>query len=276
VISNAIVVPLDGSSFAERAVPVAAELATRLGTRLVLMTTAWLDFDRPPDDYLRDLATTVRGIEVESVVLHELHPPTAVRAVVADRPGSMVCMTTHGRGGIRWAVLGSVAEELLAISPDPVLLVGPRCALTWTSSREGILLCHDGSPTTEIVVDAACDFAHALDQQVWIATVIHPLDVEDAERPQHLFTDVEAMIAKRGLEPHATLLRSSYPAGAIVDASEDLPASLIAMATHTRTGVARVAVGSVTMGVLNLAPCPVLARSTHQVGSTPSGPKSSA
>ena len=263
MIPNGIVVPLDGSEFAERAVPVAAELATRLDARLVLMTAGWLDDHRTADDYLREIGATVSGVDIEVVVRDEFHPPTAIRAVVADRPGSMVCMTTHGRGGVRWAILGSVAEDLLAASPEPVLLVGPRCWPDWSSSRGGVMLCHDGSPVTGTVLHAACEFARAFEQQVTITTVIHPLDVEDAEQPQHLFTDIEAAITGSGLVPHASLLRSSYPAGAIVDAAEELPASMIVMATLGRTGLARAVVGSVTMGVLNLAPCPVLARSTH-------------
>ncbi len=263
MIPSSIVVPLDGSDFAERAVSVATALATRLGARLVLMTAGWLDDLRTADDYLREVGTTLSGVDMEVVVRDEFHPPTAIRAVVADRPGSAVCMTTHGRGGFRWAMLGSVAEELVGVSAEPVLLVGPRCRPDWSPARGGIMLCHDGSAATATVLGAACEFARAFEQEISITTVIHPLDVEDAERPEYLFTDLEAAVARTGLVPHASLLRSSYPAGAIADAAEVLPASMIVMATLGRTGLERAVVGSVTMGVLNLAPCPVLVRSTR-------------
>jgi nucleotide-binding universal stress UspA family protein len=65
-------------------------------------------------------------------------------------------------------------------------------------------------------------------------------------------------IAGEGVSASPVLLRNGYPAGAIVDLAEALPAALVAMTTHTRTGLTRFMVGSVTMGVLNSAPCPVL------------------
>jgi nucleotide-binding universal stress UspA family protein len=51
---------------------------------------------------------------------------------------------------------------------------------------------------------------------------------------------------------------SEYVPGEIVELAETLDASMIAMGTHGRTGLARVALGSVTMAVAHRAPCPVL------------------
>jgi nucleotide-binding universal stress UspA family protein len=53
-------------------------------------------------------------------------------------------------------------------------------------------------------------------------------------------------------------VRSSYPAGALADLAESLAVGLVAMNSHARTGVARIALGSVTMGVVGMARCPVL------------------
>jgi nucleotide-binding universal stress UspA family protein len=70
-----------------------------------------------------------------------------------------------------------------------------------------------------------------------------------------------------GVTVHVESLRSSYAAGTLVDFAEDPPATLMVMASHARTGVARAALGSVTMGVLNVAPCPVLVVPPRVAGS---------
>ena len=51
---------------------------------------------------------------------------------------------------------------------------------------------------------------------------------------------------------------SSYVAGALADFADDLPAAMIVASSHARTGLARVALGSVTMAVLHQATCPLL------------------
>jgi nucleotide-binding universal stress UspA family protein len=88
--------------------------------------------------------------------------------------------------------------------------------------------------------------------------VIHPLDVDDAEHPEQLLGPITAGLRRDGTTPEVAMLRSSFTAGALVDYAESLPASLIAVASHVRSGLARLALGSVSMGVVSLARCPVL------------------
>ena len=176
----------------------------------------------------------------------------------ALHPGSVLCMTSHGRGGLRWAVLGSVAEAVVAASPMPVVLVGPRCDEDWQPVAGPILLCHDGGELSDTVVDAACAWAQRLDTGVVVATVIHPLDVEDAERPDVLFADVEDRIRTHGVTVTHRIEQRHYPAGVIADVAAELHAPMIVMASHGRGAVERMLLGSITMGVVNLAGCPVV------------------
>lgn len=55
-----------------------------------------------------------------------------------------------------------------------------------------------------------------------------------------------------------TLLKSGSPAQVIADTAKRVKADLIIMATHGRTGLAHVLLGSVAERVIRLAPCPVL------------------
>jgi nucleotide-binding universal stress UspA family protein len=140
-----IVVPLDGSEVAERALPQAEELARRLSVPLHLVRVVDLTrlarygpyalavpaaaFDQvfeeeraAAQEYL-DL--TARRLEAEGLPLTtELRHGSVGRELV-DLPADddLVVMASHGRGGLRRWFLGSVAEEVVRRSRVPVLLV---------------------------------------------------------------------------------------------------------------------------------------------------------
>lgn len=54
------------------------------------------------------------------------------------------------------------------------------------------------------------------------------------------------------------LLRPGPPARAILSAASELPAELVVVGTHGRTGLSRLALGNVAEGVVSQAPCSVL------------------
>ena len=58
--------------------------------------------------------------------------------------------------------------------------------------------------------------------------------------------------------PADTLVRSGSPAFEIIEAAKALPADVIVISTHGRTGLKHVLLGSVTENVVRHAPCPVL------------------
>ena len=62
----------------------------------------------------------------------------------------------------------------------------------------------------------------------------------------------------RGVVPSDTVVRAGSPAGEIVSIAKTLPADLIVISTHGRTGFKHVLVGSVAERVVQTAPCPVL------------------
>jgi nucleotide-binding universal stress UspA family protein len=61
-----------------------------------------------------------RGIEVTAEV-RDGSPAAEILAFTV--PGDLVVMTTHGRGGIRRWLLGSVAEKIVRTASVPVLLI---------------------------------------------------------------------------------------------------------------------------------------------------------
>ena len=142
-----IVVPLDGSTFAEHALPYAALVARRAGARLdlALVHTSysvatmdatihetverWQSEQRAREaSYLHEVAARLRAeceVHAEPVLLLGA-VVTALQEYVAVSAADLVIMTTHGRGGLERVWLGSVADALVRHVRVPVLLVRPN------------------------------------------------------------------------------------------------------------------------------------------------------
>ena len=259
-IPKTLVVPLDGSRFAEQILPVAGTLAEQLDADLLLVTaTSEEQDDRDAAaTYLRQIATETPARILDTIVADGPAPIAAITAAARGGPDRMVCMTTHGRGRFRWAVIGSVAEGVVSQTDVPVVLAGPRCRAESLSVPGRVVICVDGTDASLSVVPHACEWARALHRDIEVVFVGHPLDVEGAAHPDMVLGAVAEQVEGEGVAAHPLFLPSMYPAGALVDLAEEAPAALLAMTTHTRRGLTRVIVGSVTTGVLNSAPCPVL------------------
>jgi nucleotide-binding universal stress UspA family protein len=258
VIPDTIVVPLDGSELAERAVPVASRLARRIGARLLLMTAPSDDDRREPGAYLDAVAALAVDVPVDTVVVPDRGAADAIDDVADAVPGRMVCMTTHGRGRFRWAMAGSVAEAVVRSATKPLLLIGPRTLRTWTGDPGQVVVGVDGSSASRKAAVAACEWAKALGSELTLTYVARPLDIGDALHPDEFVTPLEQLVRDQGIPLHTRIERGSYVAGALLDVAEEPPATMLVMAAHSRTGVARLVLGSVTMGVLNGSACPVL------------------
>lgn len=258
-----IVVPLDGSELAERALAVARPLAARVGAGVVVLGCAWAADLAETRAYVDGFVGDGQGVPVEGEVIEDWAPPDAIRHAADARPDSLICMTTHGRGRLRWALVGSVAEQVLRDASAPVLMVGPRGAPCWDESARRVVVCADGSDVGPMSVRAACDWARLLDLELYITSVAHPLDVTAAGASEAVLEPLADIARAEGVPVHVQALRSSYAAGTLVDVAESPPATLMVMAAHGRKGVVRAALGSVTMAVLNVAPCPVLVVPPH-------------
>ncbi len=140
-----LVVPLDGSKLAERALPAAEELSDLTGTPMHLVRVAdpaalgpYGSMLLPAEanafqqilgdevvvarDYLdRSIA---RQADRGRVVTGEVRRgASALEIVGSTRPGDLVVMATHGRSGVARWFLGSVAEEVVRRSAVNILLV---------------------------------------------------------------------------------------------------------------------------------------------------------
>lgn len=121
-----IMVPLDGSELAQSALPHALEICRACAATLVLLhvrdpRAGSLEAARRYLEYI-DRQHARAGVPIETAVREGPVAPTIVSAA-EEQQIDMLVMATHGRSGLQRVVYGSVAEQVLRGSSQPVLLV---------------------------------------------------------------------------------------------------------------------------------------------------------
>jgi nucleotide-binding universal stress UspA family protein len=144
---RAVIVPLDGSELAERALPTVAELAMQLKLEVILFRAYALPASALAADpeahvliadeelisALRDEAVAYleqkahalkqRGIEKVSAIAEYGFAADQIVSLARKTPDNLIAMSTHGRSGVKGWVLGSVTETVVRHSEDPVLVI---------------------------------------------------------------------------------------------------------------------------------------------------------
>ncbi len=257
---KSILVPLDESPFAERAILVARALATQMDADVAYFAARGEGTAGQVQRYLEFAVAEHGPAEVLFSDEERAGPAIAAAAEAGDR---LVCMTSHGRGSLRWSVLGSIAEEVIRESRRPVVLVGRHCETEWPDGFQAAVVCLDGSDPSDPIVPIAAEWAQALDLGVHVVHVIHPLDVEGAEHPDKAVAANVAQLRDEGLDVRSVLLRSRLTGAAVADYASTLRGALVMMSSQSHTGISRVALGSVTMQAVSMSSSPVLVAHTH-------------
>lgn len=145
-----MLVALDGSSFSEEVLPPALELARATGARISLLEvvtrgTGLIRLIRSgersaeaAERFLRDVRARIPQ-EYGSVDVRVVEQGNAAAGIVRETRRDevdLVVMATHGRGGLRRMVLGSVAESVVRAANVPVLLYRPAGTESRHSDRQ--------------------------------------------------------------------------------------------------------------------------------------------
>ncbi len=274
-----IVVALDGSELAEAAVPYALTVAKASGAGLLLVVS-WEgperafagdlpdladDFSKLGEEHYRSYLSTVAegvkadGVEADTEVCRG-KPAQEIMRVLEQRDPRLLVMATHGRSGLSRWVYGSVASTLIREAPVPTMVVGPK-ALAGGPPKGAIrkiLVPLDGSPLAESALRPALELADALDASLVLAQVLRwasqamasgvpdidvgRLDRELTEAAQEYLNRAKGRL-RTDKNVDARVLRGP-PAEALIDLVEAEGIDIVVMASHTRGGLARAALGS--------------------------------
>jgi nucleotide-binding universal stress UspA family protein len=197
-----IIVPLDGSSFAEESLPYAEELACRMGSRIVLLNILepiTTRYENLLESYLlnqadklkqRILENSGQNISIETLLVKgdaepDLigaglmgltigHPASDIITAAISQKASLIVMATHGYSGFQQFTMSSVTDTVVHHSSMPVLLVRPshQCQQKGSICRR-IVVPLDGSELAEHAVTTVEQMAAKMVGQKMEATILH-------------------------------------------------------------------------------------------------------
>jgi nucleotide-binding universal stress UspA family protein len=288
-------VPLDGSHLAESVLPAMELLASHFHAKVTLLhvmeqhapTTIHgerhLTGFAEAQIYLEEIATRLRssGIPVETHV-HENKENNVARSIVEHAQESrsdLVIMCTHGRGGLREFLFGSIAQQALQRGTQSILLVQPRedgSAPVFDLRR--ILVPLDGTAVHEPALPAAMTLSRTFGAEMHLLLVIPTLatltggqavaglllpatmravlDLAQQGALDYLERIVNQCHAQ-GMPAQAEVRRGDT-VPVVLRLAEQLNVDLIVMASHGRAGLEALLAGSVAPRVTGRVSCPLL------------------
>lgn len=280
-----VLVPLDGSTRAERILSQVERLLKREEAEVVLLHVSELAYSLARLDttklaqeerqttsaYLKSATEALesRGIRVRALQREGSVADTILRTA-NEVKATLIALSSHGRGGLARFFMGSVAEKVLRGAPVPVLLMRSFAGGAPSDAPfRRILVPVDGSKTSAQVIPAAAALANLFDADVLVLSVAVPLaeavemDETAVDEAREEAEKVAARFQERGARARP-LTATGDPASVILDTAGMEKADLIAMATHGWTGMTRWMLGSVTEKVLRHANLPMLVVRPHR------------
>jgi nucleotide-binding universal stress UspA family protein len=291
-----ILVPTDFSDFAAHAFDLALDLARRHHAEIHLLHVIheidvrmwdWITVAMPKEeeeireeleaDNAQQLsafmaARDTRGVTVRPVIRWGPAPAETVVAYAGETGTDLIVMGSHGRRGVRRMLLGSVTEEVVHTAPCPVMVA--HVPEKTPSLVRRILVPTDFSTSGAPALDWAETLASGYRARLVLLHVLEdftpmePYEVAFSNLIDEVLPQLEtharealertaASLAGKGLEAE-THVEHGRPADGILDFAAGHDVGLIVMASHGRTGLERLLLGSVAARVMRSAPCPVL------------------
>lgn len=261
-----VIVPIDLSPASLAALPVAASLAQRTGGRVdALAVVGDVALVHPT---ATELAFNISRLGLP-VTIHrevEVHPSPA-EAIVAklDRtPGGALVMRSQGRGRSA-AVLGSTLAEVLRRSHRPVIVLGPHADLGPCELDGEYFVPLDGSANGEAVLPIVAAWARQFGGTPTVVEVATST-YADSAASAYLRTQAAALTARVGRPVDYELIHGGDVGLAIAEQATAAGAAMVFLATHGRTGIGRLASGSVAAAVVRHARMPVVVYRPAQTG----------
>jgi len=287
-----LLVPLDGSHLAEAVLPMAARLAEACGAAITLLHV--IEKDAPSsvhgdhhlvnradaEAYLAQLARQLAG-DGRPVAFHVHEAPVgnvaqSIATHAEEQESDLVVLSTHGAGGIRKVLWGSIAQRVLQLSHRPVLLARTRVPRLFTPRT--IMVPLDGTAAAEAALPLASTLARGLDAHLRLVMVVPTLETVAGEQwPEaallpsttRVLLDVQekqatayleqlvASIRSTGVPIFAEIRRGGPVAQLAADTAEHAD-GLVVAATHGRAGLQAIWSPSVAARLLKRTSAPVL------------------
>lgn len=214
----------------------------------------------------RVAAERFAGLQVSLETIRQPAAWLAICDYAQEHEADLVILGTHGRTGVERLLIGSTAERVTRHARCPVLVVrGPDNE----AFPRHILVASDFSPASEAALEPARELAMRHGAKLTVGHVYdsspimlgeHPAFTDTATIDAELRDKLRALMKDKlaGVEGvHMALLSAPSPVVGLSDYAREEDVDLIVVATHGRSGIARVVMGSVAERIVRHAPCSV-------------------
>jgi nucleotide-binding universal stress UspA family protein len=277
-----ILIPLDGSRLAESVLPAAEALARRFRSRFSLVhviekgTPATVHGERhlasvpEAKAYLSVIAERLRPLAAEIAShVHEEEQGDVAKSIVehADEiDADLVLLCSHGRGGLRDLLFGSIAQQAMRWGRRSILLIQPQPGEPEPGFEiRRILVPLDGSAAHEPSLPTALRMAAGFSAEIRLLVVIPTLGTLSGEQARSARTlpgtmravlelaqeggedylqDAVQRVRALGLGVSGEIVRGD-PVPTVVEVAAKWEADLIVLASHGRRGLDALFSGSV-------------------------------
>ena len=230
--------------------------------------------------YLAAIAEELTKSGVQAVAEVPSGPPARTLLDHVERvDAALLVMSTHGRGGLNRLWLGSTLDRVMRKAVVPLLVVRASEELAGPPALQKILIPLDGSRVAEAAIEPAVALGSAFGAEYevlqvvpaavligspYMAQQVHTaadlMESRRAATERYLGEVKERVELQHGITVHTRVVEGAGEpvAEAILAAARETGADLVAVATHGRGGLRRVALGSVADKLIRAATLPLL------------------
>jgi nucleotide-binding universal stress UspA family protein len=211
---------------------------------------------------------SLKNVEIEQTQVDSAAPPEAIVDFVEGQGIDLIVMGTHGRRGLDRVRFGSVTEEVVRTAPAPVLTVQADAPSSVRTVRR-VLTPIDFSDASETALRHAKEIALTQGAEIDLLHVVDKPMFPSAYGVDSAEVSTEELLdkAEQGLgdlardivgHEHAMVKAvAGHPVEEILNYVEQNDVDLLVIATHGRTGLNRLLIGSVAERVIRQSPIPV-------------------
>jgi len=267
-----ILVPTDFSEHAEDALKVAAQIAQKNDSEVIILHMLELPhqlndailggasipeamlFMKKANEMLDAISSKpyLDGIPVTEIVKMD-KPIHGIIQVSKDYDVDLIIMGSHGSSGVEELLIGSNTEKVVRISEIPVLVIKKD---TSNFNVSNIVFASDFSDETKKPFEKLLNFTKFFESKIHLVTICTP----NSFKPTHVIEKaMKEFITEFNINNYTTqIYNDTNIEKGIINFANSINADIIGMCTHGRTGFAHFFNGSISEGLVNHAVRPVI------------------
>jgi nucleotide-binding universal stress UspA family protein len=267
-----ILVPIDFSKYSEEALKVAAQIARKNKSEIILLHLLELPhqggdtmstgssipeimfYKNAAIGNLEELmdADYLKGIYVSEATKFE-KVPEGILEVSKTNQVDLIVMGSHGTSGFEELLVGSNAEKVVRLSEIPVLVVKRNAG---DFRAQNLVFASDFSKEIRKPFQKMLEFAKIFDSNLYLVMICTPSSFRTTQVAEKIMHD---FVADFDMENYSThVYNDANIEKGIFNFANSVEADLIAIGTHGRTGLSHFFNGSIGEDVANHSKRPII------------------